>query len=178
MFCLLLGVIALACAGLKAEFSPATKPTPLDAAQRSNQFENATLHAYDRAAKPLYSLNSPEVHYDKSRGFEFEAPQFAYQGTLATPMELVAERGTMESDAELLQLLGEVELLHFNHESGATEHLQTRNATVDLQQKNAYTDERAVFRQHHRTTAGTGVVVDLETQTVQLQSNVRVLHGR
>ena len=144
--------------------------------QNSSQFEDATINAYDSTANLLYRLSSPIIYYRQNTGFEFEQPKFSYQTSARVPLQLSAEKGYMENNSALIELLGDVDLFHINPDSDMPEYLHTDDTTIDLKQKKAYTDNKATFRRHKRITEGVGMVADLETQTVKLKSNIKVLN--
>ena len=144
--------------------------------KNDSRFEDATINAYDNTANLLYRLSSPTIHYRQDTGFEFEQPDFSYQTSSITPLRLSAKEGYMENNSSLIELLGDVRLFHLNPENRMPEYLYTGNTTVDLSQKKAYTDDKATFRQSKKITEGIGMVVDLETQTIQLKSNIKVLN--
>ena len=144
--------------------------------QNNGQFEDATINAYDAATNLLYRLSSPTMYYRQSTGIEFEQPKVIYQTSAEVPLQLSAARGYMRNNSALIELLGDVNLFHINPDNNMPEYLSTDDATVDLNQKGAYTDSKATLRRHNRITEGTGMVVDLETQTIKLKSNVKVLN--
>ncbi len=144
--------------------------------QNNGQFEDATINAYDDTTNLLYRLSSPIIYYRQSTGFEFEQPKVSYQTSAKVPLQLSAAKGYMENNSALIELLGDVNLFHINPDNNMPEYLNTDDATVDLNQKKAYTDNKATFRRHNRITEGTGMVVNLETQTVKLKSNIKVLN--
>ena len=173
-YCILLGSIALSGSALQSDFKINAKS--ISDNRNNSQFNDAVINAYDDKANLLYRLNSPTIHYHQGAGFEFEQPSFAYQTSGAAPLKLSAKKGSMGNNSALIELLGDVRLLHHNPKNDMPEYLYTSNATIDLDQKKAYTEDKATFRQHRKTTEGTGMIVDLETQTVKLKSNIKVLN--
>ena len=170
-----MGLIALLASFLPSDFKPELKSIPEN--RNSSQFENATINAYDGAEDLLYRLSSPVIHYLPDAGFEFEQPEFIYQTSSAEPLNLSAEMGYMANNSPLIALLGDVSILRHNPKNDIPEYLYTSNATIDLNRKKAYTEEKATFRQYEQTTEGTGMIVDLERQTIKLKSNIRVLNA-
>ncbi len=144
--------------------------------QNDSQFEDATINAYDDTTNLLYRLSSPIIYYRQSTGFEFEQPEFSYQTSAKVPLQLSAKKGSMENNSALIELLGDVNLFHINPDNNMPEYLYTDDTTVDLNRKTAYTDNKATFRRHKRITEGTGMIVDLEAQTIKLKSNIKVLN--
>ena len=175
-YCALLSLIAMSAASLQSDFK--IKEGVISGNQNNGQFEDATINAYDDATNLLYRLSSPIIYYRQNIGFEFEQPEVSYQTSAEVPLRLSAAKGYMENNSALIELLGDVNLFHINPDNNMPEYLNTDDATVDLNHKKAYTDSKATFRRHNRITEGTGMIVDLETQTVRLKSNIKVLNVR
>ncbi len=175
-YCALLSLIAMFGASLQSDFK--IDKRSISKNQNNGQFEDATINAYDSTTNLLYRLSSPIIYYRRSTGFEFEQPKFSYQTPAKVPLQLSAAKGSMGNNSALIELLGDVNLFHINPDNSMPEYLYTDDATVDLNRKIAYTDSKATFRRHKRITEGTGMVVDLEAQTIKLKSNIKVLNVR
>ena len=173
-YCLLLGAVAVLGASLQSDFK--IDGISISENQNNSQFEDATIHAYDGTTNLLYRLSSPIIYYRQSTGFEFEQPKVSYQTSAKVPLQLSAEKGYMGSSSELIELLGDVALFHISPDNDMPEYLYTDDIKINLKQKKAYTDNRAIFRRHKRVTEGNGMVADLETQTIELKSDIKVLN--
>ena len=174
LYCALLVLIAVSSSALQSDFG--TDANTPSQNQNSSQFENATINAYDNMLNLLYRLNSPLINYRRDDGFDFAHPELAYQTSSVVPLQLSAQKGYMEDNSARIELLGDVKLFHLNPNNDMPEYLYTRNATVDLDTNKVYTDDKATFLQHKKTTEGIGMVVDLKTQTVKLKSNIKILN--
>ena len=144
----------------------------------NSRFEEATINAYDDKANLLYRLTSPVILYLQDNGLEFEKPLFIYQTPDATPLNLSANKGHINNDSALIDLLGDVAIYRINQQTNMPEYLYTSDATIDLDKKTAYTDAKATFQQHNKVTEGMGMIADLEKQTIRLLSNIKVLNTR
>lgn len=160
---------------LQTDFEIRAKPVSKN--QDSSQFNDASINAYNSTADLIYRLSSPKVHHRQSTGFEFEQPELVYRTLEATtPLYLSAEKGFMGNNSALIGLLGNVNLFRMNPKNDLPEYLYTSNATVDITQRKAYTSDKATFRQYKKITEGVGMVVDLDTQTIRLKSDIKVLN--
>ena len=174
IYCAMVGLAALLSSMLQSNFQ--FDENIWSAHRSSSRFQDATINAYGNTTNLLYRLSSPEIYYHQNYGFEFEQPKFVYQTVQTTPLNLSARKGYMENDSTLIELLGDVDLYHLNPQNDIPEYLYTSDATIDLNRKKAYTSNKAIFKQYKKTTEGVGMIVDLEKQTIKLQSNIKVLN--
>ena len=175
VYCASLGLIVLMSTTLQSDFNIDVKSIPQN--QDTNQFEDAIINAYADTTHLLYKLSSPIVSYRQDTGFEFEQPEFIYKSSGIMPLHLSATKGYMENNSALIELAGDVKLFHLNPKNDMPEYLYTSNATIDLNSKQAYTDDKATFKQHEKLTEGVGMIADLEAQTIKLKSKIRVLNA-
>lgn len=173
-YCLLLAGICLASSVLEPIQHSDIKLN--SAKQRTSQFQDTTIDKYDHNGTLLYRLNSPYLQHQKNIGFDLQEPQFVYQPQRGAPVVIVAEKGSIANNSDLIELSGQVNLLNINNDH-SQDYLDTSDVTIDLQNKKAYTDKRARLRQKDRVTTGIGMVTDLEAKTVSLQSKIQVIQS-
>lgn len=171
VYCLLLVAVGLGASALEPI---QVSSQPHAANPNHSHFEEATIDRYDYDGTLVYRLNSPRLRHQKNSGFDFEQPQFVYQPQQGTPLVMIAERGSMADNSDLIMLSGQVNLLNINDDD-SEDYLDTSDVTIDLDAGEAYTDQQARLRQTNRMTQGQGMVADLKAKTVSLQSKIRVI---
>ena len=139
-----------------------------------NLLEQVTLSTYTVDGKLNYQLRSPKLwHFSDSGDMRFATVNFDYYPQSAAGISISAAKGTASKKDQEIYLDGDVVLRRVTESGGEEQTLTTRDVTISLDDKIAYTDQPATMIHGKHKTQGVGMVADLNKGEIRLKSQTR-----
>ncbi len=131
-------------------------------------------HTMDRNGDLQNVLMADEVyHYPDTDATELSRPRMEIYNDGASPWQVVAERGTIKADADLIVLHGRVEIWRLDDAGEREFEIFTSELRVFPKVQYAETDNAATIKSLNSVTKAKGLRANFEHNRVELRERVR-----
>ena len=155
-----------------------SRPAPLGPAAREHAPDyyliDMVRHTMDRNGDLQNVLMADEVyHYPDTDATELARPRMEIYNDGASPWQVVAERGTIKADADLIVLHGRVEIWRLDDAGEREFEILTSELRVFPKVQYAETDNAATIKSLNSVTKAKGFRANFEHNRVELRERVR-----
>ena len=121
-----------------------------------------------------YRLQATRMtHYPSDERFHLEQPDIRVMQTNGDNWRIQSERGETTEDADIIWLLGAVDIKRRQTATSSPLHIVTSDLRVKPEQEQAETDNAATITSDQFRIEGIGVKADFKKDTVNIKSSVR-----
>jgi lipopolysaccharide export system protein LptC len=113
------------------------------------------------------------THYPGDERFELEAPDIRILQASGETWHILSEQGETTEAADIIWLLGAVDIRRLQSTSSEPLHIVTSDLLVKAEEELAETDNAAVMTSGQFRVEGVGIKADFKNDTVELRSSVR-----
>jgi lipopolysaccharide export system protein LptC len=136
--------------------------------------EHFTLTRMNALGHPESSLTAPKMlHYPDDETTVLERPRYRQHPTDKPTIEIVADRGTVSKDGEVVWLEGNVVVTRAPAKERAAMQMTTTALEIELKTEIARTDEPVLITEEQSTLRGVGMVVNGKSREFELKSRVQ-----
>ena len=152
-----------------------TTPEPLERRHTPDYYIiDMVRHTMDKKGDLQSVLMADEVyHYADDNSTELARPRMEIYNDTAKPWQVVAERGTIKANADLVMLHGRVEIWRLDDEGEREFEVLTSELRVFPKVQYAETDNAATIRSLRSVTKSKGFRANFEHNRLELRERVR-----
>ena len=136
--------------------------------------EDMDLKVMNEQGQLQYRLQTTRMtHYPSGERFQLEQPDIRIMQANGDNWRIQSERGETTEDADIIWLLGAVDIKRLQTATSEPLHIVTSDLLVRAEKEQAETDKAATITSGQFQVEGIGVKADFKKDTVKLKSSVR-----
>jgi len=143
-----------------------------EVAQSGFYLKSARILGTGLNGQPLYQIEAGYAVQQENNELEFENVEIVYTSEAEVPWTISADRAMIGDNRDLVVLTGHVIASSSEGFSGDTTEIRTQYLELAPDSFSAQTDERVQIRIGSRSLTATGMLALLQTNQLQLKSNV------
>lgn len=143
-----------------------------EVAQSGFYLKSARILGTGLNGQPLYQIEAGYAVQQENNELEFENVEILYTSEAEVPWTISADRAMIGDNRDLVVLTGHVIASSSEGFSGDTTEIRTQYLELAPDSFSAQTDERVQIRIGSRSLTATGMLALLQTNQLQLKSNV------
>ena len=133
---------------------------------------SARIFATGDEGQPLYRIEAEYAEQQENEAVEFQNVEIHYAAEVGVPWVLNADRALIGDDRDLVTLTGHVVAVSSEGFSGVVTEIRTDYLELEPESFRAQTDDRVQIRLGSRSLTATGMLALLQTNQLNLKSNV------
>jgi lipopolysaccharide export system protein LptC len=167
-------IVAVLWLGSKVGDNDSSRATEaLDETDPGYAARDAEVIETDTTGRELYRLNAELIRQDPASGIvELEAIKMNYRTATSAVWKVDAQQGTVATSGTEILLRGQVRVAGPIGEPGRELQLDTDKLTIDTQRELVTTDATVVMTWEGQVLRARGMVANLKTERVRLESKV------
>ena len=135
---------------------------------------NMDLKVMDEQGRLQYRLKASRMtHYPNSERFHLEQPDIWIMQTSGDDWHINSERGETTEDADIIWLLGAVDIKRQQTATSSPLHIVTSDLLVKPDKEQAETKQAAIITSGQIRVEGTGVKANFKKDTIKFRHSVR-----
>jgi len=147
---------------------------PASAAGADAFVEDMDLKVMNEQGQLQYRIQATRMtHYPRGELFHLDQPDIRIMQTNGDNWRIKSERGETTEDADIIWLLGAVDIKRRQTATSDPLHIVTSDLLVKPEKEQAETDKAATITSGQFRVEGIGVKADFKKDTVKLKSSVR-----
>ena len=136
--------------------------------------EDMDLKVMNEQGQLQYRLQASRMtHYPNGERFQLEQPDIRIMQANGDNWRIKSERGETTEDADIIWLLGAVDIKRLQTTTSDPLHIVTSDLLVRAEKEQAETDNAATITSGQFQVEGIGVKADFRNDTLELRSSVR-----